>query len=157
MVKKVWQTDGRTDRRTDRQTDGLNQSYSCLVAAKNLSLKVIHRKSNVYYLHYILWSDIPLARHFTWISVVLKLVYKTEWYTYISINFEHKDGPWNWNLSSWKKGAHLSCMVDTMAADGLATQGARTYTTIVFTLNHHWFRQCLFGTNTLAKPKLTYF
>ena len=25
----------RCDRRTDRQTDGLNQSYSCLVAAKN--------------------------------------------------------------------------------------------------------------------------
>ena len=30
------QTDRQTDRRTDRQTDGLNQSYSCLVAAKNL-------------------------------------------------------------------------------------------------------------------------
>ena len=29
------QTDGRTDGRTDGQTDGLNQSYSCLVAAKN--------------------------------------------------------------------------------------------------------------------------
>ena len=28
-------TDRRTDRRTDRQTDGLNQSYSCLVAAKH--------------------------------------------------------------------------------------------------------------------------
>ena len=28
-------TDGRTDRQTDGQTDGLNQSYSCLVAAKN--------------------------------------------------------------------------------------------------------------------------
>ena len=28
-------TDGQTDGRTDRQTDGLNQSYSCLVAAKN--------------------------------------------------------------------------------------------------------------------------
>ena len=27
--------DRRTDRRTDGQTDGLNQSYSCLVAAKN--------------------------------------------------------------------------------------------------------------------------
>ena len=27
--------DGQTDRRTDGQTDGLNQSYSCLVAAKN--------------------------------------------------------------------------------------------------------------------------
>ena len=28
-------TDRRTDGRTDRRTDGLNQSYSCLVAAKN--------------------------------------------------------------------------------------------------------------------------
>ena len=28
-------TDRRTDGQTDRQTDGLNQSYSCLVAAKN--------------------------------------------------------------------------------------------------------------------------
>ena len=28
-------TDGQTDRLTDGQTDGLNQSYSCLVAAKN--------------------------------------------------------------------------------------------------------------------------
>ena len=28
-------TDRRTDGRTDGQTDGLNQSYSCLVAAKN--------------------------------------------------------------------------------------------------------------------------
>ena len=35
MVKKVWRTDGRMDGRTDRRTDGLNQSYSCLVAAKN--------------------------------------------------------------------------------------------------------------------------
>ena len=34
MVKKVW----RTDRRTDGQTDGLNQSYSCLVAAKNMKI-----------------------------------------------------------------------------------------------------------------------
>ena len=29
-------TDRRTDGRTDRRTDGLNQSYSCLVAAKNI-------------------------------------------------------------------------------------------------------------------------
>ena len=28
-------TDRQMDRRTDRRTDGLNQSYSCLVAAKN--------------------------------------------------------------------------------------------------------------------------
>ena len=34
MVKKVWHV-WRTDGQTDGQTDGLNQSYSCLVAAKN--------------------------------------------------------------------------------------------------------------------------
>ena len=36
MVKKEWRTDRQTDGRTDGQTDGLNQSYSCLVAAKNV-------------------------------------------------------------------------------------------------------------------------
>ena len=30
-------TDRQTDRQTDGRTDGLNQSYSCLVAAKNLT------------------------------------------------------------------------------------------------------------------------
>ena len=34
-------TDGQTDRREDGQTDGLNQSYSCLVAAK----KALHAKT----------------------------------------------------------------------------------------------------------------
>ena len=29
-------TDGQTDGQTDGRTDGLNQSYSCLVAAKNV-------------------------------------------------------------------------------------------------------------------------
>ena len=41
MVKKVWQTDGRTDRQTDGRTDGLNQSYSCLVAAKNVIFHLV--------------------------------------------------------------------------------------------------------------------
>ena len=31
-------TDRQTDRQTDGQTDGLNQSYSCLVAAKNTEI-----------------------------------------------------------------------------------------------------------------------
>ena len=35
-------TDGRTDRRTDGRTDGLNQSYSCLVAAKNPHWTDVH-------------------------------------------------------------------------------------------------------------------
>ena len=34
-------TDGQTDGQTDRQTDGLNQSYSCLVAAKNVILSLV--------------------------------------------------------------------------------------------------------------------
>ena len=37
MKGRWWKKcDGRTDRQTDGQTDGLNQSYSCLVAAKNM-------------------------------------------------------------------------------------------------------------------------
>ena len=36
MMGTWWKRcDRQTDRRTDEQTDGLNQSYSCLVAAKN--------------------------------------------------------------------------------------------------------------------------
>ena len=35
-------TDGQTDGQTDRQTDGLNQSYSCLVAAKNYTRWIKH-------------------------------------------------------------------------------------------------------------------
>ena len=38
-------TDGRTDGQTDGQTDGLNQSYSCLVAAKNGSTPAPHKDS----------------------------------------------------------------------------------------------------------------
>ena len=41
-------TDGQTDRQTDGQTDGLNQSYSCLVAAKNIrgrsNIKIIRSR-----------------------------------------------------------------------------------------------------------------
>ena len=42
MMMRWWEhgekgvTDRQTDRRMDGQTDGLNQSYSCLVAAKNV-------------------------------------------------------------------------------------------------------------------------
>ena len=41
MMVTWWKRcDGQTDGRTDRQTDGLNQSYSCLVAAKNSHEKI---------------------------------------------------------------------------------------------------------------------
>ena len=35
------QTDGRRDGRTDERTDGLNQSYSCLVAAKKTTFQLL--------------------------------------------------------------------------------------------------------------------
>ena len=41
-------TDRRTDRQTDGQTDGLNQSYSCLVAAKNWWTFVFSLSNHVY-------------------------------------------------------------------------------------------------------------
>ena len=46
MMVRWWEhgekgvTDGQTDGQTDRQTDGLNQSYSCLVAAKNTCMSL---------------------------------------------------------------------------------------------------------------------
>ena len=38
------------------------------------------------------------------------------------------------NLLSWKTGLHVSSIVNAMAADGLATQGARASAAIVLTL-----------------------
>ena len=37
----------------------------------------------------------------------------------------------SWNLSSWKMGSNLSYIINTMAADDLATHGARVSATIV--------------------------
>ena len=44
-------TDGQTDRQTDRRTDGLNQSYSCLVAAKNCVSHKSHLCSKPWWWH----------------------------------------------------------------------------------------------------------
>ena len=43
MMIRWWEhgEKGVTDRRTDRRTDGLNQSYRCLVAAKNTEMLVL--------------------------------------------------------------------------------------------------------------------
>ena len=44
MMMGTWRKrcDGRTDGPMDRRTDGLNQSYSCLVAAKNYRAPLLH-------------------------------------------------------------------------------------------------------------------
>ena len=75
MVKKAWQT----DRQTDGRTDGLNQSYSCLVAAKKVIILLtiaLSAASKVPWGHYqptftgkrqTLWKEIcfPLGNHTT--------------------------------------------------------------------------------------------
>ena len=46
MMGTWWKRcDGRTDGQTDRQTDGLNQSYSCLVAAKNIYDRAVRMRN----------------------------------------------------------------------------------------------------------------
>ena len=48
MMGTWWKRcDRRTDRRKDGQTEGLNQSYSCLVAAKNVNLIISHKDANM--------------------------------------------------------------------------------------------------------------
>ena len=42
-----------------------------------------------------------------------------------SIVSQYWDGTDSWNFSSWKSRACLPCTVNTMAADDLATQGAK--------------------------------
>ena len=44
-----------------------------------------------------------------------------------------QNGTVNWNSSSWTTMIRLSCKVNTMAADGLATQGARASLAMVLT------------------------
>ena len=46
---------------------------------------------------------------------------------------EHWEGTDSWNQSTWKTRTHLSCIVNTMVADDLATAGARSSATIVLT------------------------
>ena len=58
-------TDGQTDRQTDRQTDGLNQSYSCLVAAKNIWRSLLQNGST------LIWAWI--SNHMSskvWVEIV---------------------------------------------------------------------------------------
>ena len=48
MMGTWWKRcDRRTDRQTDGRTDGLNQSYSCLVAAKNSSTYMCSEKTTI--------------------------------------------------------------------------------------------------------------
>ena len=69
-------TDRQTDRRTDGRTDGLNQSYSCLVAARNAYDRVVfllfhksHDASVLYpKIHHFI-TEICTSAHFSYIAV----------------------------------------------------------------------------------------
>ena len=58
MVKKVW--------RTDRRTDRLNQSYSCLVAAKNVSFPFIYTQTSLIKWT-CLWDKVSIKIYLPWV------------------------------------------------------------------------------------------
>ena len=62
-------TDGRTDGQTDRQTDGLNQSYSCLVAAKNITRNKASLGITVSCRHHLLMKPSLRLRTSLWTSL----------------------------------------------------------------------------------------
>ena len=78
MVKKVWQT----DRQTDGRTDGLNQSYSCLVAAKKWSIHTIEPMS------WQLWAVMAKSKMRVQVLICIKMLlqsnpcfkWKTQWW-----------------------------------------------------------------------------
>ena len=77
MMGKWWKRcDRQTDRRTDGRTDGLNQSYSCLVAARNAYDRVVfllfhksHDASVLYpKIHHFI-TEICTSAHFSYMAV----------------------------------------------------------------------------------------
>ena len=86
-------TDRRTDGRTDRRTDGLNQSYSCLVAAKNI---------------FYIWFS-----HFTWTQT-------HRWWNFPCrcISIKNGDHPWGrcWPIYLESKPS-LNCWIAVERAE----------------------------------------
>ena len=71
------QTDGRTDGRTDRRTDGLNQSYSCLVAAKNNRAPLL---SNIklcasFHHHISIQAGVTVRKWLSWVLTSVTLTF----------------------------------------------------------------------------------
>ena len=69
-----------------------------------------------------------------WTHYHAAFIYKKHKNVFIfSIISEHFDGTCSWNLSWRKTGMHLSYVINIMAADDLATQGARASAAMVLT------------------------
>ena len=63
-------TDGQTDRQTDRRTDGLNQSYSCLVAANNRAPLLCYFKLCAAFLsHWWIQTGVTVRKHLIWVKI----------------------------------------------------------------------------------------
>ena len=70
-------TDRRTDRRTDRQTDGLNQSYSCLVAAKNNRAPLLSNIKLCASFHHHIWiqTGVTVRKWLSWVLTSVTLTF----------------------------------------------------------------------------------
>ena len=70
-------TDRQTDGRTDRRTDGLNQSYSCLVAAKKIRIMYLNIKEAEFYSNppkYRSKGSATFARYENWLVRLINLM-----------------------------------------------------------------------------------
>ena len=61
--------------------------------------------------------------------------------TYVNhfVTLKHWDGAGSWHLFLWTTRSHSSCIVNTLAADGLVTQEARTSTATVLTPTNEFY------------------
>ena len=73
MMIRWWEhgEKGVTDRRTDRQTDGLNQSYSCLVAAKNNRAPLLSIIKLYASFHHHMWiqTGVTVLKRLIWVKL----------------------------------------------------------------------------------------
>ena len=81
--------------------------------------------------HYRAWSGTMLCHGKDLIIIVLDFSEKKLNIFAFFITSWHSDGTGSWNLSSWKTRICLSSIVNTMTADGLATQGRRVSAAMV--------------------------
>ena len=81
----------------------------------------------------VAFASSTLKNALTHVNVNAFLIHRRDNACLFFIISQNWDGPDSENLSSLKTGADLSCIINTVAADVLATHGARTSTAIVLT------------------------
>ena len=79
------------------------------------------------------WPLITPNHHSSLYHIYIQQIYTRkhkDLYIFVSIS-QNRDGAYSWNPSSWKTGTHVCCIVNIMAGNDLAMQGARALTAMV--------------------------